>query len=168
MIKLNIGCGNYKIVSPDHVNIDTRETPITDIVTDAWNLSMYEDRSVDEIYSRHVLEHLTLDEMKRTLIEWKRVLRGFAHIIVPDLEFHCRQLLRAKYDSKDYLHAMKSIYGWQEPERGGSSIDSHKWGYTEKSLESELKLAGFQKIERVNRRVKKDSQMYHLNVIAHI
>jgi predicted SAM-dependent methyltransferase len=154
-IKLNIGCGNSKIVE-DFLGLDVRSTPITEYVMPAHDLSLFEDESVDAIYSRHTLEHLTQGDGRTALKEWYRVLKtgGTVQIIVPDLIYHTRQLLVAykNNDVKNLEHAMAGFYGWQDISRGGSAEDSHKWGYTEKSLLTLIKTSGFCKALRLNER----------------
>lgn len=155
VIKLNIGCGNSKIVE-DFRGLDVRSTPITEYVTPAYDLSLFEDESIDAIYSRHTLEHLTQEEARRALKEWCRVLKvgGTVQIIVPDLIYHARQFLVAykNNDTKNLEHAMASFYGWRDISRGGAAEDSHKWGYTEKSLLTSIKTSGFSKSFRLNER----------------
>ncbi len=55
----------------------------------------FDDASVDVVYHSHVLEHLDRDIVNGFLLEVKRVLRtgGIHRIVVPDLEFACRNYL---------------------------------------------------------------------------
>lgn len=167
-IKLNIGCADYKI--PGFINIDIRETTATDIVTAAWNLYMYGSKTVSAIYCRHTFEHLDLNEAVLTLVEWRRVLvdGGTVNIIVPDLEFHCKQLLERANDSKELSHALAGFYGWCNSSRGGHAYDVHKWGYTQKTLTAMLSEHGFVNI--IRRVTGGDSAPHHLNLemVKHI
>jgi predicted SAM-dependent methyltransferase len=64
-IRLHIGCGPIRL--DGFVNIDARETPATDLVADAWDLSRFADASVSFIYCRHMIEHLTLAQARQSL-----------------------------------------------------------------------------------------------------
>jgi predicted SAM-dependent methyltransferase len=161
-IKLHIGCANTKIAG--YINIDIRSTSATDIVTPAWNLHMYDDGVVSSIYCRHVFEHLDPNEAVMTLKEWHRVLvpGGAVNLIVPDLLFHCRQLLERAHIPKELNHAMAGFYGWRDERKGGNAHDAHKWGYTEQTLTSLVAEFGF---SHISRRLKgKDSESHHLNL----
>jgi predicted SAM-dependent methyltransferase len=123
---------------------------------------------VDEIYSRHMLEHLDPNDARRALRAWAHVLRpgGLLHLIMPDLEFHCRQFLGlTRSDFPDqHDHAMAGFFGWRCEDRGGDREDAHRWGYTFDSLARELAAASFIQIERVT--AGPDSAPWHLNVTA--
>ena len=116
---------------------------------------MFKSDSVEHIYSRHTIEHLTLYEANKTFKEWYRVLKIGAtiNIIVPDLKFHAKQLLGiAESNSNSPIkstldHAMAGFYGWQRRDRGGL-VDLHKWGYTEESLSDTLKSHNFSNYKR--------------------
>jgi predicted SAM-dependent methyltransferase len=165
-MKLHIGCGDRK--RDGYVNIDTRETAATDMVADAWNLAAFADGTVAEVYSRHMLEHLHPGDARRTVQEWHRVLAGdgVLHLIVPDLIFHCRQLLgEVQSGFKDQRqHAFASIYGWRSASFGGERFDVHLWGYDEPAITELLRGCGFARVERV--RAGPDSEPWHLNVRA--
>ena len=53
--KLHLGCGERYLSSFIHVDINKLDH--VDIVTSVDNLDMFEDDSIDEIYSSHVLEY---------------------------------------------------------------------------------------------------------------
>jgi Methyltransferase domain len=167
-IKLHVGCADLS--RPGYVNIDVRETAATDLVTDAWALPMIPDESVTEIYTRHTIEHLEPDDAAQALREWFRVLKqgGYAHIICPDLEFHCKQLLgmaESPIFADQQVHAMAGFYGWKVPSRGGSLHDSHRWGYVFATLTERCLESGFTRVERVLDGT--DSEPWHLNIKAH-
>jgi len=79
---VNIGCGKRK--KPGQIGIDRVDLPEVDIVTDIEKgLPFLPDRSVDEIHSRSVLEHIV--NLEHSLREIMRVLKedGKAYIAVP-------------------------------------------------------------------------------------
>jgi predicted SAM-dependent methyltransferase len=165
-MKLHLGCGSRR--REGYVNIDARETAATDVVAKAWELVGFADNSVDEIYSRHMLEHLYPEDAELALREWQRILvpGGRLHLIVPDLEFHCRQLLgRARSRFPDQRkHAFGSIFGWRADDFGGSKYDVHLWGYDYEELSSLVMRYGFADISRL--REGTDTEAWHLNIQA--
>jgi ubiquinone/menaquinone biosynthesis C-methylase UbiE len=163
-IKLNIGCGS--VGKKGYLGVDARKTPATNFVAEAWNLADLFDGTVDEVYSRHMLEHLEPGDARKALIEWHRVLKsdGVLNVIMPDLRFHCQQLLDGEDAKKDFEWAMAGFYGWKKEERGGTIHDAHKWGYTEKSLTRLLNECGYEQIYRRVHGV--DSEPWHLNMRA--
>lgn len=140
-MKVEIGGGEHP--RKGFENIDIRSLKTVDHVCPAWELP-FSDNSVDEIYSRHLLEHLTLEKAMDSVKEWYRVLRlrGTVDIIVPDLEYHAKQLTMSGksdfVDCSNFEHGMAGFYGWRRHEH-----DRHVWGYTSKSLYRLLVNAGF-------------------------
>ncbi|MBZ8140170.1 hypothetical protein CLD22_09715 [Rubrivivax gelatinosus] len=165
-VKLNVGCGNVHRIE-GYVHIDARHTPITDRVCDAWAIDL-PPGSVSEIYSRHMLEHLTVDKARLALACWCRLLApgGLLHVVVPDIAFHARQLLGLSSSNlpDQELHAMAGFYGWCDPERGGSEYDAHRWGWTRESLTVALYETGFSKVRRLVTGT--DTEPWHLNLQA--
>lgn len=83
-IRLNLGCGH--VASPDHLNVDMRELPGVDIVAAVDDLP-FQDGSVQEIFSSHVLEHFPIEELRRRLLPYwfaKLAPGGTFRAIVPD------------------------------------------------------------------------------------
>ncbi len=167
---LHIGCGNERI--EEFVNVDCRRTEATDIVTIGWRLDSIGAASVDYVYARHVLEHMHRADAERAIREWRRVLRpgGLLHLVVPNIEFHARQLLGlvACPQAQDQAdHALAGFYGWQNPEHGGSEIDTHKWGYTPSSLQAALVAAGFTPTDDgFDQLTSRDVEPWHINMRA--
>lgn len=84
MVKLNIGC--WKRNFPGFINIDVLDYPHVHFRQSADELPMFDNGSVDLAYASHVLEYFTLDEAKKALTEWHRVLKpgGELRLAVPD------------------------------------------------------------------------------------
>jgi predicted SAM-dependent methyltransferase len=83
---LHIGCGNT-ILPPPFENLDTRQLPGVDHISEAFPLS-FEDNTFDLVYSSHVLEHFKKSETQSVINEWVRVLKpgGTIRLSVPSLE----------------------------------------------------------------------------------
>jgi len=168
-VRLNCGCGEVR--RPGYIGVDARPSGAADYVLPAWDTSPWPPGSIDEVYSRHMLEHLDPGDARRTLEAWHDVLQpgGLLHIILPDLKFHARQLLGevtswSQHADENFQHAICSIYGWRQPICGGDREDAHRWGYTYELLHALLTEVGFAAIERVT--TGEDSEPWHLNVIA--
>jgi hypothetical protein len=104
-LKLHIGCSMWQSCARyGWIVVDAIQNVSTHVVTTIDNLSIFENDSVDQIYSSHTLEHLShtaktqsqianesqaqLDELCSALLEWHRILSptGRLDIAVPDLE----------------------------------------------------------------------------------
>lgn len=87
LVKLNIGCGDFPAPDP-WVNIDVVPTrnPPPDLVADL-TLLPYDDESVDAIYAGHVLEHVPWSQVGTALLEFHRVLKTDAELMIvgPDI-----------------------------------------------------------------------------------
>ena len=71
--KIYIGYGDdYK---DSYVGCDVRKTKTAKIICNAWELSKY-CKNVNEIYSRHMVEHLTYTKFNETLKDWHKALNG--------------------------------------------------------------------------------------------
>jgi predicted SAM-dependent methyltransferase len=166
LVKLNIGAGSVR--RDGYLSVDIRPEAKPDIVSAAWDLRSVANNSASEIYSRHMIEHLDPNDARRTLARWVDLLcpGGQLNVIVPDLEFHARQLLGTVTSTfpDQGQHAMAGFYGWRDETRGGDREDAHRWGYTEDSLTRALNEAGF---DCIGRQVTgPDSEPWHLNMIA--
>ena len=138
-IRLNIGCGED--IRPGYLNIDPFAAgPV--LKMEASRLG-FTDHSVDEIFSSHVLEHLSKHEVMDVLVEWARVLKptGKVEIIVPDLPWCMQQWLRLP-DSARWDWALDTIFGLQD-----HPGEFHKTGFSTDRLDRLLKEAGFRTVE---------------------
>jgi radical SAM superfamily enzyme YgiQ (UPF0313 family)/predicted SAM-dependent methyltransferase len=160
-LKIYMGCGEE--TREGYIGCDKRRLPNVSIVCNAWELSRH-CTGVGEIYSRHMLEHLTLIQVKATLCDWMKALAvgGKVNIIVPNMDFHIEQWRRAVWDEasweqkwSDARHAFAGFWGWQREtgpddqdiNDGSLCWDVHKSGYNKKSLSFLLKRSGFSNIK---------------------
>jgi radical SAM superfamily enzyme YgiQ (UPF0313 family)/predicted SAM-dependent methyltransferase len=149
---LSIEIGSGKKPKPGFIHVDIAKLPGVNVVSTAWSLP-FATGSVGQIYSRHCLEHLTLDQFLTALKEFRRVLapEGKMEMILPDLAYHFRQyFMKGKsplsgQDVTNRHHALFSIYGWQK-----SPYDFHKWGYDEEYLRELIAEAGFTGFSRLS------------------
>ena len=162
-MKLCIGCGDFKL--DGYINIDNRKEVQPDLVHDITNPLPYEDNLIDEIYSRHVIEHFYRNVAIKILRDWYRALKptGKLNIIVPNIDYHARQLVGQVSNPfpNQVDHAMAGFYGWATKH---SDANQHFWGYTETSLTIVLKEIGFKSVIRMTKG--KDVALWHLNLVG--
>lgn len=129
MKKINLASGQRPF-DKSWINIDiiNQGYPV-DILTDANNLSMFEDGSVDIIVAHHLVEHIAIHDLEGYIKEWQRVLKvgGILSVFVPNLRELDKAWLEGKIDT--YIHNVNTYGAWQ-----GHIGDLHKWGYDEKEL----------------------------------
>jgi SAM-dependent methyltransferase len=163
-LRLDLGAGDTR--RPGFLSVDIRPEAAPDLVADVADPPAYLDGFVAEMRARHVLEHLDRQRAEHALRRWRQLLvpGGVLHVVVPDLEFHARQLLGEVLSPwpDQEAHAMAGFFGWSAPERGGGTWDRHQWGYSWSALERLLEQVGFDRIERVHDG--EDSEAWHLHV----
>ena len=138
-VRLQLGCCDRKM--PGFINVDIREDQNPDVVCDITHISK-KFKDVEIIYSSHVLENYKRDEFMVVLKDWYNTLKtgGILRISVP-----CMEALAEYYlDTKDLDRQLLGLlYGDQ-----GSpySYHYHIWDY--KTMEKDLKEAGFRMVQR--------------------
>lgn len=142
-MKLDVGGGRnpaegYKV-------LDIVDGPHVDYVCPAWDTPI-QDGVVQELRARHFFEHLSPEEARQTLQEWRRILapKGTIIVTVPDLLYHAKQLTMGGMseflpEHTNFDHAINSIFGWRDH---GEHM-GHQWGYTMLTLTDAFVRAGF-------------------------
>ena len=157
--KVYVGCG------PDErdgfIGCDLRPLPNVAIACPAWDLSKHAE-DLTEIYSRHMLEHLTLAEVDCTLRDWHKALAPGAvvHIVVPNIDFHIEQWQRAEWTEEafavsrsDARYGHAGFYGWQREcsprakDYSPSYWDVHKTAFNVQNMTFFLERTGFSEIQ---------------------
>lgn len=158
-VSVYVGCGEDRREGFHHC--DKRPLEGVDVACDAWELSQHF-TELKEIYSRHMLEHLTSMEADTALNDWFKALDigGKVYIVVPNLDFHIQQWLNCEWTEEtlrdpksDARHGFAGLYGWQREcnpkasDYNNSYWDVHKSGYNEKRMRFLLERAGFTDVE---------------------
>jgi SAM-dependent methyltransferase len=138
-MKLNVGSGNRP--KEGYLSVDLVGG---DVTAPAWDLP-YGDGTVEAIYSRHMIEHLTFKNAHRALAEWSRVLvpGGTVEIICPNRDIHVANLgdhrINPKLGISFHDFAMNGLYGWQRKR----PHDVHQWAWNPGELGQAMQDAGF-------------------------
>ncbi len=138
-MKLHLGCGP-KIIA-GYMNIDARELPGVDRVSDARTLDGIACGSADLIYACHILEHVGRREYAGVLRRWFDVLKdpGALRLSVPDIG-----AVFAHYREFGDLEVLRGFL-W-----GGQTYaqNYHVCGWDFRTLERDLLATGFSSVER--------------------
>lgn len=111
------------------------------------------------VYCSHVLEHLSLSDCRRALVNSRQLLQqgGTFRLVLPDLHFYCRQYM----ESDDPNAAMKFMcdtgLGERDRPRGFRALTQelignsrHRWMWDYLSIKRELERAGFERVRRAS------------------
>lgn len=148
MIKLNVGSGlDYK---EGYINIDGSDLSKVDKIIDFNSDSLinhFELNSVDYILANTFIEHFYHWEAVQILKDFYKVLKplGSVEITVPDISFVCSTWRMNIQEKITYL------YGGQDKGEGEGRKKfphyfCHKYGYTRKSMKTELLDIGFSQV----------------------
>lgn len=144
-VKLHLGCWHRYI--PGFVHVDLCDLPHIDHKTSIDKLPMFDDSSVELIYSSHSLEYFDRIEAERVLAEWRRVLRpgGILRIAVPDFD----ALIEVYKRTGELQRLLGPLYGRMEIDTPqGKRVLYHKTVYNFPHLKQLLESAGFENVRR--------------------
>lgn len=132
-IKLHLGCGDYWL--DGFLNIDFNIYGGTDMILDIREKLPFQDGVVERIEAYEVVEHLSQSEINNALNDWFRLLidGGGVRISVPDMD----GLVKMYQIDRD--KAIQQMYGFEQ-------CQTHKWGYTQESLQKLFLDHGFKNV----------------------
>ena len=112
-----------------------------------------DENKANNIYCSHALEHMTLEDMQKSLKNIYRMLKpnGIFRLIVPDLRTridHYKKLGANQFIESIGMGKKRSNKNFIDRLRGLFGNSNHLWMYDEDSMRTCLKEAGFKKIER--------------------
>ena len=138
---LNLGSGQRPFSAP-WLNVDSQAKWEPDVCMDAHEyLKSLPDNCADMICLHHVLEHFGCGEGDGLLQESLRVLStgGSLLVFVPDMLELAHMWIEGRISDQIY---MTNIYGAYMSDEA----DRHKWGFSQQSLQGNLKALGFSKV----------------------
>jgi len=141
-ILIHLGCGD--IASPEFINIDARPAPHVHYVRDVCDLSIFSDNCADLVYACHILEHIRHNNLKKTLWEWRRILKtgGILRLSVPDFD---ALLDIYKGCDNDIDSVLASLMGGQD-----YAENTHYSVFNLKYLSNLLSEVGFRSVQEWN------------------
>lgn len=152
-IKLNIGCGtDYK---KGWINIDNNtdnNIKKLDLNFDLRNSLPYDDNSIDYIFNEHFIEHLTVEESRKSLSDFMRILKpgGVMRIAMPDLEDVFELYNDPNWKKRPVIknHKMDFVRTRAEIVNMSFSWWGHKWLYDWEELVRRLEEVGAVNVKR--------------------
>lgn len=153
-IRLNIGAGGHS--DPRYTNIDIKDG------ADGRKLP-YEDGTVEEVYSSHLLEHFKPNEVDALLAEWVRVLRPFGtlRIAVPDIKKLAAKVANVDEDCgpNGYRDLEMMICGAHS-----DATDKHASIFTEAKLTQTMNRAGIGFVRKFDPFIVDDCSNYDISL----
>ncbi|MCK5617411.1 hypothetical protein KAR91_86915 [Candidatus Pacearchaeota archaeon] len=145
LVKLNLGCGKH--AQKGFVNIDIVAYPGVDLVTDISSdlPNHFDPESIDEIYAKDVLEHLTRDNVVKALADWSLILKsgGIITLQFPDARKHCEMLMSGGWDIDRFNY---QFFGGQD----GDPYNEHKIAFNDANITKLLSAVGINVVEIVH------------------
>lgn len=121
-----------------YINCDIRELPQVDVYCKAQDLQYhFKPLSVNTIYGRHFLEHLSWSEIFDFISSAKTLLvnKGKIELVVPSLYFSFLQVALHKVNSIAHIHGLAGLNGWQRDQKKSGYWDIHKSLFTHKIIQ---------------------------------
>lgn len=109
------------------------------------------------VYCSHILEHLSLEDFQKALKNTHSLLRkgGVFRLVLPDLEYSIKKYINDPADDASLTFMRETSLGQEKRSRGLKGViffllgnSQHLWMWDYKSMELELRHAGFVEIRR--------------------
>jgi hypothetical protein len=142
-VKIHLGCGTEHLEG--YLNIDVNPKVGPDLAMSVDCLNVFPCNSVDIIESYHLLEHFHLNQARRALQDWFRVLKRGGLLVAELPNFaRCIETIGQHFDDAGVDLSMGGIYGYPLAIDLEGDWQVHKWGWTFESLKKELESIGFE------------------------
>lgn len=137
-IRLHLGCGQIRL--DGYINIDGAVSTATDTVMNVLDLDLASN-AVDEIFSSHMIEHLTHQEFETAIDNWYKILKpgGILTLRCPNFIIAIKHF--AENPEPERWKYINMIFG--PTTQGSSSYNLHKNGFSVQRLSSVLAEHGF-------------------------
>lgn len=163
---LNLGCSCN--IEPRFINLDYNWIPGVDLCWDLRKKISLPDQSIEGAYSEHCLEHLSLDDCRRLLIDIKRILKKSAifRIVVPDAGLFAEIYYKNKSGVKTPFPII-----YKQPGDGLEDFTpmmhlnrifrdfEHMYAYDEETLIHLLNEAGYKSVKKMSYRQGSDPKL---------
>lgn len=167
-MKLNLGCGPD--IKDGYVNIDTCPLDARVVKQDIRNLE-YAENSVDEIYAKDIIEHMSLSDFKNAVKNWSKICKSGAKLYIQTIcwDSIIRAYLANVWDLETVIYMLFAGKNWvdgvERPE------DFHKSAYSYQLINQVLSENDF-KIEKVDFDQIDHALLHHprshnLNIMVH-
>jgi len=139
-VYIHLGCGD--IASPEFINVDARPAAHVHYVCNVTDLSIFRDGYADLVYACHVLEHIQHTALRKTLWEWRRILKpgGVLRLSVPDFD---KILNIYESSARDINSILGPLMGGQ-----GYEYSVHCSAFNHSYLADKLREAGFKEVRK--------------------
>jgi predicted SAM-dependent methyltransferase len=166
-MKLNLGCA--KDIKEGYINIDLYDHPLV-TKCDVRNLSFINDSTVDEIYAKDVLEHMSFSDGEKAIKEWSRVLKinGKIFIQTINLDKQIESYLNRVWSIKDFNHMLFAGVSWTD--RKPEAEDFHKCAYNFELIKELLSINNIKildvKYDEIDSDLKYNPRSHNLNLMV--
>jgi predicted SAM-dependent methyltransferase len=153
-LKLHLGCGDVHLHGWVNIDLASRARELRqapDLDADVRKALPFAAGAARLIYHEHLMEHLAVDEGRRCLEDWFRVLEpgGVVRIATPDLEYLVE---RYQHGWRDQAWLGQPEYAFIQTRAEMMNVAFRWWGhqylYDGEELERRLREAGFGGIRR--------------------
>lgn len=159
---LYVGCGNHRLEGFCHIDIDYAKkfakgkiVSDPDFICDIVERLPFKDNSVELIYSRETLEHLTHRELTNHLIECHRVLKigGKIRLGVPDLDIMVKNFIDRKinleYEKNNWeLNEDFPIENYSEFFVAQTMYHDHRYNHNYETMENCISKIGYKNVTK--------------------
>lgn len=147
-----LGCGNHRMKDFIHVEISLwkHKGGVPDVLADITEYIPFPDSSVDLVYSRATMEHLTYTELLNCLLETRRILKKGGHIrmVLPDLDIAVRNYLNKIYDSTIVATPDMPNENYSDTFITQITYSDHFYNHNFDTISRALSKCGFEEIRR--------------------
>lgn len=153
-LKLHLGCGTVRLEGWINIDLPSRAGELEtkpDLNLDVRKPLPFAAGSARLIYHEHLMEHLTIDEGRRCLGDWLRLLEpgGVLRVATPDLEYLVE---RYRGDWRDQAWLRQSEYAFIRTRAEMLNVAlrwwDHRYVYDGEELERRMREAGFGTVRR--------------------
>jgi 2-polyprenyl-3-methyl-5-hydroxy-6-metoxy-1,4-benzoquinol methylase len=165
IIKLNLGCGPD--IKPGYINIDTCPFNRSVIVQDIRHLN-FPEKSVDEIYAKDIIEHLSLQDVKKSISNWSHICKpgGILFIQTICIDLMIEAYLSKVWDIETLNYMLYAGKNWVD--NISKNEDFHKSCYSKAFLEKLLMENHFKildvSFDQIDESLKHNPYSHNLNI----